>query len=141
MSFWQSLILVLAGAIIASCSYISKSFVFEPLRDFRETSGKSRNRLKYYSHIFANPGTAKKEFADQASIMARELSCEVEEKYYGIGIRVILSRIHLIPGEADIDIVAHSLIFLSNSAHSGDGGKNYDEMQKIAKHLWNGKMT
>jgi hypothetical protein len=139
MSFWENLILVVIGVLIGSTSYISKSFVFEPLRDFRKTQGSIRNRLKYFANVLTSPGSVKRELSDEASRTCRELSCELEERYYSIPFRKTLIKSKLIQPEKNIEEAAQMLIFLSNSAHSGEPLKNNDAIQKISSMLWFGK--
>ena len=139
MPFWQNLILVIVGVVIGSLSYLSKSFIFEPLQDLRKVQGSIRNRLKYFAGVLTSPGSVKKELSDEASRVCRELSCELEEKYYSIPFRNALIKFKFLQPERNIDEAARKLIFLSNSAHAGKPLENNDAIQTISSMLWFGK--
>ena len=71
------------GIFAAMIAYFSKNFIFEPLLEFRKVKGRIHNRLKYHSNIITNgefPVIITKPIREEL----RQLSCDIEEKYYSI---------------------------------------------------------
>ena len=135
MPFWQNMTLVLMGVIIASVSYLSKGFVFEPLLRYKETLGKTRNRLRFYSNFLTSPGVNVQK-SQEAGDVCRELSCELEEKYYTIPCISILIFLHVLPKKEDLRSASGSLIFLYNSTDKeASATENQKHLQNVYKKL------
>lgn len=138
VNFWQNLVLVVIGILIGSGAYLLKSFVFGALLRYRKCEGKVRNRLKYYANVLTSPGLVP-ELTKESSQVCRELSCELEEMYYGIAYRNLLVRIKALPEENNINEAAKKLIYLSNATYGGEPLRNDDAIQSISKNLYFGK--
>ena len=138
MNFWQNLILVFVGVVMASTSYFLKTFIFEAVVQYRRVVGKIRNRIKFFANTLTSP-KADPSKSSKGSVACRELSCDLEEAYFAIPFRGILAHLHIVQTEEAVDTAARSLISLSNSAFDGEPLKNNDQIQKIADSLWRGK--
>ncbi len=86
--------LFLIGILLASISYFSKNFIFQPLLEFKEVKGRVQNRLKYNANKIHN---ARPEVLEEVSKESRQLSCDLEEKYYGILFKQPLAYLKVIP--------------------------------------------
>ncbi len=102
----------LFGIGMAIIAYLSKNFILQPMLEFREVKGRIQNRLKY---------NANKYYSDDVDVIKnvteefRQLSCDLEEKYYGISFHKILSTLYLLPSPETISQTAVNLLYISNS--------------------------
>ena len=105
------------STVVASMAYFLKSFIFDQILEYKKIKGRIRNRLKYYENVICNSGI-RKDLVMEAHIEIRQLSCDLEEKYFAIFSLVRLPIIRLafcLPSKKDIDEAVSRLIYLSNS--------------------------
>ncbi len=112
------LILFTLGVIVAVISYLAKNFVFQPLLEFRATVGKIQNRLKYHANKMFNSVTD--EVAREVGEELRQLSCDLEEKYYAIAFHGHLYKYLGMPSPEHISEAGKNLIYLANSVGDAD---------------------
>jgi|GEM_PF-3828876 len=105
------------GIVVAVTSYFAKNFIFEPLLEFRKVKGKIQNRLRYHSSIITN-GKFPAEVIKPIREELRQLSCDLEEKYYAIAFGRLMPTFLGIPSQKSLSEIANMLIFLSNSTGS-----------------------
>lgn len=125
----------LIGIFVAVISYFSKNFVFEPLLEFRRVRGKIQNRLKYHANIITN-GEFPIDVIKPIREELRQLSCDLEERYYAVALAKWLPTFLRIPSDKDLSETASSLIFLSNSTGSAKHiDANYNTIESIKRKL------
>ena len=130
MGFWEQLTVVLIGVLAASSGYLIKTFTLEPLLTYRKTEGAIRNKLKYFARtiITLEPNSSR---AEEVSEICRQLSSDLEESYYSIGLRKRLVAMEKVPSETEVQVAAKRLIYLANNIRKGESDKNYDAAQDI----------
>ena len=122
------------GIIVAVASYFLKNFVLDHIIRYRSVVGRVRNRLKYYANVFGND--VRLDLQREVAHEMRQLSCDLEEAYYAISFRKLLSLVRIIPKEDAIDSAARSLIGLSNSTgDSEDPARLHKEQNKVKQLL------
>jgi hypothetical protein len=117
------------GVIVASAAYLLKNFVFDQILEYQKVKGKIRNRLKYYANVIYN-SDLNEYLVQEARSEFRQLSCDLEEKYFTIFILIRLRFVRLLfalPSRKDIIEAASGLIYLSNSAGDKVGKIDYNE--------------
>ena len=117
------------GVIVASAAYLLKNFVFDQILEYQKVKGKIRNRLKYYANVIYN-SDLNEYLVQEARSEFRQLSCDLEEKYFTIFILIRLRFVRLLfalPSRKDIIEAASGLIYLSNSAGNKVGKIDYNE--------------
>lgn len=117
------------GVIVASAAYLLKNFVFDQILEYQKVKGKIRNRLKYYANVIYN-SDLNEYLVQEAQSEFRQLSCDLEEKYFTIFILIRLRFVRLLfalPSRKDIIEAASGLIYLSNSAGDKVGKIDYNE--------------
>ena len=128
------------GVIVASAAYLLKNFVFDQILEYQKVKGKIRNRLKYYANVIYN-SDLNEYLVQEARSEFRQLSCDLEEKYFTIFILIRLKFVRLLfalPSRKDIIEAASGLIYLSNSAGDKVGkidynGKARNQVEQILK--------
>ena len=128
------------GVIVASAAYLLKNFVFDQILEYQKVKGKIRNRLKYYANVIYN-SDLNEYLVQEARSEFRQLSCDLEEKYFTIFILIRLRFVRLLfalPSRKDIIEAASGLIYLSNSAGDKVGkidynGKARNQVEEILK--------
>ena len=128
------------GVIVASAAYLLKNFVFDQILEYQKVKGKIRNRLKYYANVIYN-SDLNEYLVQEARSEFRQLSCDLEEKYFTIFILIRLRFVRLLfalPSRKDIIEAASGLIYLSNSAGDKVGkidynGKARNQVEQILK--------
>lgn len=108
----------IAAIISAVVAYFAKNFIFEPHLEFRRVKGKIQNRIKYHSNVITN-GEFSVDIIRPIQQELRQLSCDLEERYYSIAFVDRLFRVLRVPKPRDLSDVARKLIFLSNTTGSG----------------------
>ena len=122
------------GIIGAIVSYLLKNFVLDHIIHYRSVVGRVRNKLKYYANVFGND--VQLDLQREATKEVRRLSCDLEEAYYAIGLRKLISTIRVIPNEIAVDSAARGLIGLSNSTGSNsDHERLYKEQNEVKQLL------
>jgi len=124
----DSEIIFIAGLITAISAYFAKNFIFQPLLEFRGVKGRVQNRLKYNANKIHIGET---ETMAEVSKEFRELSCDLEEKYYAISFKKIVAKTGLIPEMNILSEAAKNLIFLSNKVGSDDYEHTYEAIEQI----------
>ena len=120
--------------IVAVASYLLKNFILDHIIHYRSVVGRVRNRLKYYANVFGND--VQLDLQREATHEVRQLSCDLEEVYYAISFRKLLSFMRVIPKEGAIDSAARGLIGLSNSiGDKGDTERLHKEQNKVKQLL------
>jgi hypothetical protein len=117
------------GVIVASAAYLLKNFVFDQILEYQKVKGKIRNRLKYYANVIYN-SDLNEHLVQEARSEFRQLSCDLEEKYFTIFILIRLRFVRLLfalPSRKDVIEAASGLIYLSNSAGDKVGKIDYNE--------------
>lgn len=113
----------------------AKSIVLEPMLEYRAVKGRIQNQLKYHANVLTNSGLSD-ETARNARTAMRQLSCDLEERYYAIGLRNQLAYLRLLPSRKAISEAGSSLIFLSNAANTvGKEGENDEAMKEVRRTL------
>ena len=128
------------GVIVASAAYLLKNFVFDQILEYQKVKGKIRNRLKYYANVIYKYDL-NEYLVQEARSEFRQLSCDLEEKYFTIFILIRLRFVRLLfalPSRKDIIEAASGLIYLSNSAGDKVGkidynGKARNQVEQILK--------
>lgn len=113
----EQALLFTIGIFTATVAYFAKNFIFDPLLEFKKVKGKIQNRLRYHSNIITN-GEFPLEVVEPIRTELRQLSCDLEEKYYAIAFGRQLPTFLRIPTSSMLDQIATNLIFLSNSTGS-----------------------
>ncbi len=133
MNFPQTLAVVLAGYIAALLAYFAKNFMFEPLLEFKRVKGNIQNRLKYNSNKYFNgfPPEISRDSFDEL----RQLSCDLEEKYFAISLKKTFIIARVIPKETILSEVAREMIFISNSPDLDNNKEKREAFYKIKKEL------
>lgn len=108
----REMILFVAGVLVASSAYLLQNFTLSPYLKYKNTVGDVRAKLRMHANVFGNDIEESK--AQAAMDDFRELSCELERNYYGIGARWLLGL--WLPGSNAMSDVCGLLIRLSNSA-------------------------
>ena len=122
--------------VAAVVSYLSKTFVVEPLVHFNAVRGRVHRELKFYANVPGN--NVKKELQDEAGRALRRLSSELDAAYRAVGLNKLLISIRLIPSEKSIHEASRGLIFLSNSVgprSQGDDDRLWAVPDEIRRHL------
>lgn len=126
---------VAIGVAVSVAAYFAKNFVLQPMLEYRAVKGRVQNRLKYYANVITNSGLPD-EMGREASAAMRNLSCDLEEAYYAIGLHDQLSRLRVLPSRAAISGAATSLIYLSNAANTvGSESRNDEELKSVRQTL------
>jgi hypothetical protein len=123
------------GIIVASLAYLLKNFVFDQILEFQKVKGRIRNRLRYYANAIDSTSLNEKSIQEVWSEF-RQLSCDLEEKYFAIFILVRLRAIcwlFALPSKKSITEVSTSLIYLSNSV--GDKGENRESPANLKEKV------
>jgi hypothetical protein len=121
------------GTLVAVGAYFSKNLIFEPLLNFRKTTGRIHNRLRFHANIITN-GEFPKQVVEPIQAELRQLSCDFEEAYWAVAFARELSLVRLIISFNNMDIVASNLIFLSNTTGKNDQiGNNLKKTKEIDK--------
>lgn len=124
----------IAGILVAVISYFSNNFIFDPLLEFNKIKGRIFNKLKYHSNIITN-GKFPDEIIKPISKELRELSCDLEERYFAISFKFILLSLLIIPSRNEINEISQDLIFLSNSVGTSMIDENYKRQENIKRIL------
>ena len=125
----------IVGIAVAMISYFAKNFVFQPLLEYKQVAGMIQNKLKYHSNKIFNTGFAK-EVEKEVSHDLRQLSCDLEEKYYAIALRKRIPTFLGLPSEQVISDTASYLIFISNSIGELDSNtEKHEYYDKIRQNL------
>ena len=128
---WISIAAILSAVI----AYLAKNFVLEPLLELRKVRGRIQNRLKYHSNIITN-GEFPADVIRPIREELRQLSCDLEEAYFAMGLRRWFPTFLKIPTGEDVSEAARQLIFLSNSTgNSRHIMQNDEAMNKIKEKL------
>jgi len=123
------------GIFVSVVAYFAKNLVFQPMLEYRAVKGRIQNQLKYHSNVLTNSGLSD-ETAREACAAMRQLSCDLEERYYAIGLRDHLSRLRLLPSSKAISEAGSSLIFLSNAGSTlGREIENNEAMDNVRRTL------
>lgn len=131
----QETLVLVVGFCASIGAYLSKTFVLEPLLRFRAVKGRIQNRLKFYSNVITNSGLgAETELETRVSL--RQLSCDLEEAYYAVGLRSMVSGLGMMPRSDAVENAAINLIFLSNAANMrGKERQNHDAIEAVETAL------
>lgn len=125
----------IAAIISAVIAYFAKNFIFEPLLQFKRVKGKIQNRLKYHSNVITN-GEFPIDVIRPIQQELRQLSCDLEERYYSIAFVNKLVWILKVPTPKDLSESAKKLIFLSNSTGSNRHiDQNINSIEEIKEKL------
>ena len=128
---WISIAAILSAVI----AYFAKNFIFEPLLEFKRVKGKVQNRLRYHSNIITN-GEFPADIVRPIKEELRQLSCDIEERYYAIAFVKWLFWVLRVPNVSDLSNVARQMIFLSNATGSARHiDKNIAAIEQIDKTL------
>ena len=93
-----------------------------------------RNKLKYYANVFGND--VQLDLQREATKEVRRLSCDLEEAYYAVSFRRILSLMRVLPKEDAINSAASGLIGLSNGTGNRDDHERlYNEQSEVKRLL------
>lgn len=123
------------GIVVSIVAYFAKTLVLEPMLEYRAVKGRIQNQLKYYANVITNSGLPE-ELGREASTAMRQLSCDLEERYYAIGLRSLLSRVRVLPSRVAVSEAGSSLIYLSNAANTtGREIKNDEAMRDVRRAL------
>ena len=126
---------LIIGIFVSVVAYFAKTLVLEPILEYRAVKGRIQNQLKYHANILTNSGQPG-ELGREASTAMRQLSCDLEERYYAIGLRDFLSRVRFLPSRAAIGEAGSSLIYLSNAANTtGRESDNDEKMRSVRQAL------
>ncbi len=126
---------LIIGIFVSVVAYFAKTLVLEPILEYRAVKGRIQNQLKYHANILTNSGRPG-ELGREASTAIRQLSCDLEERYYAIGLRDFLSRVRFLPSRAAIGEAGSSLIYLSNAANTtGRESDNDEKMRSVRQAL------
>lgn len=125
-----------AGLLAAIGAYFAKNFILDPLLRFREVKGRIQNRLRYHSNIITN-GEFPSDIVMPITAELRQLSCDLEEKYYAISFATKLFWLYRIPSRKMLGVVASKLIFLSNSTGRNDRIEKNDEAINLIRDKLN----
>ena len=106
------LVIFLLGVVVASSAYLLQNFTLNPYLRYKNTVGNVRAKLRMHANVFGNDVMEPK--AQAALDDFRELSCELERNYYGIGACWLLAPV--LPHKKDISEASQLLTRLSNSA-------------------------
>lgn len=123
------------GIIVASLAYLLKNFVFDQILEFQKVKGRIRNRLRYYANAIDSTSLNEKSIQEVWSEF-RQLSCDLEEKYFAIFILVrlrVICWLFALPSKNNITEVSASLIYLSNSV--GDEGENCESPANLKEEV------
>ncbi len=123
------------GIIVASLAYLLKNFVFDQRLEFQKVKGRIRNRLRYYANAIDSTSLNEKSIQEVRSEF-RQLSCDLEEKYFAIFILVrlrVICWLFALPSKKNITEVSASLIYLSNSV--GDEGENCESPANLKEEV------
>ncbi len=123
------------GIVVASLAYLVKNFVFDQILEYQRVKGRIRNRLRYYANVIYSTNLNEK-FIQEVRSEFRQLSCDLEEKYFAIFIVARLKVVHWLfglPSKKDVIEAAKSLIYLSNSV--GDRGENRESPIKLQEEV------
>jgi len=126
---------IISGVILLFIGEYMKSFVLEPIKQYRGVIGKIDNKLKYYSNRITNSGLPE-DYIKEARESLRNLSCDLESAYKQIPSWSVQMIIFNLPCRKQVSDAATKLIYLSNAA--GDRGEelhNNNEMKAIRKLL------
>ena len=121
----------IGSVVVASLSYSLKNFTLDPLISYKKVVGRIRNRTIFYANIY---GSKINERHDAAHSELRQLSCDLDEAYYAIGLRCMLVLLRAVPNPKRISSATHALIGLSNNTHNKN--LNHDEVEKIKNKLY-----
>lgn len=123
------------GIVVSVVAYFAKTLVLEPILEYRAVKGRIQNQLKYHANVLTNSGLSE-ELGREAGTAMRQLSCDLEESYYAIGLRDYLSRIRVLPSRVAISEAGSSLIYLSNAANmTGRESDNDEAMRNVRQTL------
>lgn len=109
------------GVIVAVAGYIMSNFLLKPIQDYKKIIGKVGYKLTYYVHIITSPQSG--DLADEASLVLRDLACDLERKYCLIILLPIFNKLGIVPNQAQLIDAKKKIIFLSNSVFDGESSK------------------
>jgi hypothetical protein len=123
------------GIVVSVVAYFAKTLVLEPILEYRAVKGRIQNQLKYHANVLTNSGLPE-ELGRKAGTAMRQLSCDLEERYYAIGLRDFLSLIRVLPSRVAISKAGSNLIYLSNAANTtGRESDNDEAMRNVRQAL------
>ncbi len=107
--------------------------MLEPLMQFRSVKGMVQNRLKYNSNKYFNdlPIEVSRDAFDEL----RQLSCDLEEKYQSIALKMVFVVFGIVPKKQELSEVARNLIFISNSSDVESNDEKHKAFENIKKVL------
>lgn len=124
---------IISGITLLIISEYIKSFVLEPIKQYKGVVGKIDNKLKFYSNRITNSGLPDV-LIREARESLRDLSCDLESVYKQIP--APFAYIFRLPCRKQVSDAATKLIYLSNTAgEQGEELKNYEEMGKTRELL------
>lgn len=128
---WISVAAILSAVV----AYFAKNFIFEPLLEYRSVEGRIQNKLKFYANKIFNTRFSD-EVRRQVSTDIRQLSCDLEEKYYAIAFHELLSRCRVLPSNEKISEAARGLMFISSSIGDIESNREkHKHFDKVVKNL------
>ena len=123
------------GIVVASSAYLLKNFIFDQILEYQKVKGRIRNRLRYYANVIHSTNLNEK-FIQEVRSEFRQLSCDLEEKYFAIFILVrlrVICWLFALPSKKNVTEVSASLIYLSNSV--GDKSENCESPANLKEEV------
>jgi hypothetical protein len=121
MENWINLPLTICGGVLVIVfGQIVIRFILEPIIEIRKTVIEIIDLLGYYGNVYSNPGAPSKEIMDEARKELRRLSTSIRAKTENLPMYDFFSELKFVPEKEKVNIVAKSLMGISNSIYKGD---------------------
>lgn len=110
-----ALITVITGVLVFVLGQMVINFIFNPVKNLKETIGEIQHASIYYANVFSS--MMNKEAKDEASTLFRKLAAQLVSTARVIPFYDQLRYIFGLPSMSDIGKAHHALVGLSNMAH------------------------
>jgi len=114
--------------------YISKRFIIEPIREYRDIRKQISRDLVDYANLIANPGIDDSQRIQEAEKAFRSNASDLKAAADDIPVYSLWSKFRIVPPREEVDEAKQQLIGLSNSLDQGNVVWN-DEMRNKLKTI------
>lgn len=114
--------------------YVSKKFIIDPIREYRDIRKQISRDLVDYANLIANPGSGNPQRIQEAENAFRSHASELKAAVDDILVYRLWVKLRFVPAREEVDEAKQQLIGLSNCLDQGDVVWN-DEMRKKLKTI------
>lgn len=114
-------ITIAGGVIVYFLGHLFVTLFVEPIHRLRTLVGEIADSLVFYAPVYGNPGSVRKEIADEAGETLRRQASQLRARAYSIPWYSFWAVLGLVREKTKIQEASTELIGLSNSCHGGVG--------------------